>query len=112
MTEDFMIGLHASIVITALERLKSRTLAWEPVARCTKRHKNARELFFAFVVVAVRLLDAKLFQAVLKRAEGEAQQFGGFGDVVVGLLHRLRDEIALDVFEIDAFGRQLERSFC
>jgi hypothetical protein len=46
-----------------------------------------------------------------KRAESEAEELGGLGDVVVRLLHRLRDQVALDVFEIDSFGRQLERAF-
>ena len=59
----------------------------------------------------VGFFDAEFFQAILKSAEGEAEEFGGFGDVVVGLLHRLRDQVALDVFEVDSFSRQFERAF-
>src|ERR1051326_6924284 len=62
-------------------------------------------------LLAVRFPDTKLLQAVLKRAEGETEELGGLGDVVVRLLHRLRDEIALHVFEVDPFRRQLERAF-
>jgi len=39
----------------------------------------------------IRALDAEFFQAVLEGAEGEAQEFRRFRDVVVRLLHRLRD---------------------
>ena len=54
----------------------------------------------------VRLFDAEFFEAVLERAEGEAEQLGRLRDVVVGLLHGLYDEVALDLFKRDAFGRQ------
>ena len=67
-------------------------------------------LLFFVDVFAVRLLDAKLFQTILQRAESQAQELRGLGDVVISLLHRLRDQVALDVFEIDPFGRQLERA--
>src|SRR5215212_6056732 len=55
-------------------------------------------LLFFLVISALGLPDAKLFQPVLERAESEAEEFRGLGDVVVSLLHRLRDEVALDVF--------------
>ena len=64
-----------------------------------------RPLLVLVQILAIRLLDAKLFQTVLQGAESEAEEFGGLGDVVVGLLHRLRDQVALDVFEVDSFGR-------
>src|ERR671927_158921 len=49
-------------------------------------------LLFTFLVFpAIRLLDSKLFQTILKRPECETEEFGGLGDVVVGLLHRLCD---------------------
>jgi hypothetical protein len=64
-------------------------------------------LLFALVPVPVTVgfLDAELFQTILKRPKGEAEEFGGFGDVVVRLLHCLRDQVAFDVFKIDPFGR-------
>ena len=62
-------------------------------------------LLFFVAVFAVGFFDAEFFQAVLKRAEGEAEEFGGLRDVVVRLLHRLRDQIALDVFEVDPLSR-------
>ena len=68
-------------------------------------------LLFFVAVFAVRFFDAEFFQTVLEGAEGEAEEFGSLGDVVVGVLHRLRDEIALDVFEIDALRRELKRAF-
>ena len=62
--------------------------------------------FFPF-----RFLDAKLFQPVLQSSKSQTEQLRRLGDVVVSLFHRLHDEIALDVFETDAFRRQLERAF-
>ena len=56
-------------------------------------------------------LDPKLFQTILQRAKRQAEQLGRLCDVVVGLLHRLHDQIAFDVFETDAFRRQLESPF-
>ena len=68
-------------------------------------------LLFFLAVIAVGFFDAELFETVLQRAEGEAEELGGLSDVVVGLLHSLRYQVALDVFEINSFSRQLERAF-
>ena len=62
-------------------------------------------LFVFFVFLTVRFFDSKLFQTILKRAEGEAEELGGLGDVVVGLVHRLCDQIAFDFFKIDPLRR-------
>ena len=62
-------------------------------------------LLFFVAVSAVGFFDAEFFETVLEGAEGEAEEFGGLGDVVVRLLHRLRDQIALDVLKVDTFGR-------
>ena len=62
-------------------------------------------LLFFVTVFAVGFFDAEFFQPVLEGAEGEAEEFGGLRDVVVRLLHRLRDQIALDVFEVDPLSR-------
>ena len=62
-------------------------------------------IYLLFVVLPVSFFDAELLQSILKRSESKTKELGGFGDVVVRLLHRLRDEIALDVLEIDSFRR-------
>src|ERR1043166_5636641 len=65
-------------------------------------------LFLFLRAVAVGALDAELFESVLERAKGEAEELGGLRDVVVGALHRLQDEVALHVLEVDALRRELE----
>ena len=62
-------------------------------------------LLFFVAVPAVGFFDAEFFQTVLEGAEGEAEELGGLRDVVVRLLHRLRDQVALDVFEVDPLRR-------
>src|SRR6185369_17729214 len=61
------------------------------------------QLLFLVQILAVRFLDAKLFQTVLQRAESETEELRGLGDVIVSLLHRLRDQITFDIFEVDSF---------
>src|SRR6186997_2838710 len=65
-------------------------------------------LFFFCLLHLPRTLDIELLKPVLKSAEGETEQFGGARYVPVRLLHGLYDERFLQVFERDAFGRQLE----
>jgi len=62
------------------------------------------DLLAVRTVRPIRALDAEFFETVLQRAEGEAQEFRRFRDVVVRLLHRLRYQVALDVFEVDPLG--------
>ena len=53
-------------------------------------------------------LYAKFFQPVLEGSERKPQEFRGLGDVVVRLLHGLRNQIALNILKVDSFGRQFE----
>src|SRR2546426_4568773 len=51
----------------------------------------------------LRPFDPELFQAILERPEGHAQQLGGFGDVPIGTLQRF-DDLGLLVLLPGALG--------
>jgi len=53
-------------------------------------------------------LDVELLKPVLKSAECEPEKLRGAGDIPIRLLHCLENERSLQVFERDAFGREIE----
>ena len=91
--------------ITSIERQTLPTLArsrsQKAQSRATQKAQKAvlqfcdfcafSWLLFFVTVPAVGFFDAEFFETVLEGAEGEAEQFGRLRDVVVRLLHRLRD---------------------
>src|SRR4030095_17219486 len=73
---------------------------------------SAKTIALNGLFIPLRLLDTKFFQAVLQGAESQSQELRGFRAGVVGLFHRLHDEIAFDVFKTNSFRWQLKRAFC
>ena len=65
-------------------------------------------LFGGFLFFSVGAFDAELLQSILQRAESEAEQFRCFGDVVIGRIHRLENQVLFDFFKINPFGGQFE----
>src|SRR5687767_10713402 len=79
-------------------------LRFRPIAELTE------ELSAVFLVFSVRFLYPELLQTILKRPECQPEKFCGLGDVIVRLFHRLSDEVALDILEVDSLCGQLERA--
>ena len=53
-------------------------------------------------------LEPEFLEAILERAERQAEKLCRLGYVVVRPVHCLHYQAALDVFEVDAFGREFE----
>ena len=57
---------------------------------------------------ALRPFDAELVEAILQGAVAHPKHLGGLCNHPVGTFHRLQDQIAFEMLEVDAFGRDLE----
>src|SRR5215212_182995 len=91
---------YFTLPYTAVVPLSSQR--WKSFLEC---RLGSLWLLLFVAVSAVGFFDTELLQTVLQRPEGEAEEFGGLGDVVVRLLHGLCYQVALDVFEVNPFGR-------
>ena len=84
--------------------LRRRACAQHEQDECC-REEIFPHLFTVGGAGTVSFLDAELFQPILQSAKREAEELCRLRDVVIRLLHRLRDQIALDILEVDAFSR-------
>src|SRR5207249_1978440 len=80
----------------------------DPLSSLIRFSRAGLRLVTCHLSLFLRPFDPELFEAILQRPEGHAQQLGGFGDVPIGTLQRF-DNLGLFVLLPGALGDKRTR---